>query len=82
MTEAQVKAIPAFRTLPFYDESDPQSDGITTIQGGASFRAIRECTTLQDVLDSLKNPRLVPLGALRAGPPGQQVVVVYFGYQP
>ena len=50
-----------------------------TVVGARNYRSVRECTTLQEVEDCLKDPRLVPLGALRAGRAGSQVVVAYFG---
>ena len=80
MTEAQLRLFPVFQALPLYDESDPRADRITTAAGaGHSYRAIRECATLQEVEDCLKDPRLVPLGGLRAGLNGRAAVVVYFG---
>ena len=79
MTEAQLHLVPAFRALPLYDESDPRADRITTVAGAGNYRAIRECATLQEVEDCLKDPRLVPLGALRAGDGAGQVVLAYFG---
>jgi hypothetical protein len=75
MTDQQLRAFPAFKTLPVYDESDARADLITTSHG----MKVREATTMAEVAASLQNPRLVPLGGLRVGPVGQQVVVVYFG---
>jgi hypothetical protein len=78
MTEAQLRAFPRFKTLPVFDESDVRSDSLTTVQGaGNQYRAIRECSTLQEVENCLNDPRLVPLGGLRAVSSGQ--VVAYFG---
>lgn len=71
MTEGQLKAFPAFKTLPVYDESDERADSITN---GSGWK-IRECTTVAGVQDCLKDPKLVPLGGLRVG----QKVVAYFG---
>jgi hypothetical protein len=79
--ESQLKAISAFKSLPVYDESDERSAGITSAPPSDTYRGVRECWTLQEVLDGLKDPRLVPLGALRAGVDGGQVVVAYFGVQ-
>jgi hypothetical protein len=79
MTEPQLRAFPAFKVLPIYDEGDERSDTITTVAAAGPYQAIRECPRLQDVEDCLKDPRLVPLGGLRAGRDGQQVVVAYFG---
>jgi len=81
MTEAQLRLFPVFRTLPLYDESDPRADQITTVAGAGNYRAIRECATLQEVETCLKDSRLVPLGALRGGGSGGQVVLAYFGEQ-
>ena len=79
MTEAQLHLLPAFQALPLYDESDPRADQITTVVGARKYRAIRECATLREVEDCLRDSRLVPLGALRAGGAGSRVVLVYFG---
>lgn len=81
MTEAQLLTISEFKSLPIFDESDEQSTTITYIPNDGRYHSIRECWTLPDVLASLKNPRLVPLGAIRAGIDGKQVVVAYFGVQ-
>jgi hypothetical protein len=78
MTEAQLRTIPAFQTLPVYDESDERSNAITNARAGG-FRAIRECLTLQEVEECLRNPRLVPLGALRATAGGNGRAIAYFG---
>jgi hypothetical protein len=75
MTEEQLRAFPAFRTLPVYDEADERADAITFGKG----RKVRECTTVAEVETCLKDPRLVPLGGLRVGLNGQAGVVVYFG---
>lgn len=75
MTVEQIRAFPAFKTLPFYDESDERSDSITSGQG----RKVREWTTMVEVEACLQDPKLVPLGGLRVGPVGQEAVVVYFG---
>ncbi len=76
MTEEQLRAFPAFKALPVYDERDPRADGITS--GAGPGRRLRECTTMAEVEAYLKTPRLVPLGGLRVGPAGRAVVVVYF----
>jgi hypothetical protein len=82
MTEEQLKAVPRFVSLPIYEEGDPQADTITTVAGAGRYKSIRECNSLRDVQRCLKNPRLVPLGALRAAYDGKAVVVAYFGEQP
>ena len=74
MTDQQLRAFPAFKTLPVYDESDGRADTLTHGVG----RKVRECATMAEVEACLANPRLIPLGALRAGPDGQRIVVVYF----
>jgi hypothetical protein len=74
MTEPQLRAFPAFRTLPVYDEADERADTLTSGVG----RKVRECVSMAEVEACLANPRLVPLGGLRAGVDGQKVVVVYF----
>ena len=76
MTEPQLKLLPAFRFLPVYDESDEQSHSLTTGMGKGG--SVRECTTMAEVEACLANPELVPLGAVRAGKGGSQLVVVYF----
>jgi hypothetical protein len=81
VTEIQLLAIPEFATVPIYDESDPESATITSASAGGKYRSVRECSTLREVRDCLKNPQLVPLGALRAEAGGGQVVVAYFGEQ-
>jgi hypothetical protein len=78
MTEAQLRVFPAFKALPIFDESDARADTLTTVQGaGTQYRAIRECPTLQEVQDCLKDSRFIPLGGLRVASTGQ--VVAYFG---
>jgi hypothetical protein len=79
MTEAQLRAIPAFLHLPVFDESDPRSDSITSVDGTGPCRSIRECSTLREVERCLNNDRFVALGALRAGKGGEKIVVAYFG---
>ena len=76
MTEDQLKGFPPFQILPVYDESDPRADTIT--HGGGSQK-VRECTTVVEVEDCLKNPTLLPLGAIRVKHNGRDAVVVYFG---
>jgi len=78
MTEQQLRAFPALKTLPVYDESDERADAITSGSG----HKLRECTTMAQVEACLKNTRLIALGALRVGLDGQKVVVVYFGEVP
>jgi hypothetical protein len=73
MTEAQLKSFPAFRALPIFDESDQNASSITPP------RAVRECSTIQQVEESLRDAGLIPLGALRASQPGGSIVVAYFG---
>jgi hypothetical protein len=77
VTEQQLRAFPPFKTLPVYDENDERADSITS--GAGNGRMVRECTTLAEVEECLKNPKLVPLGGLRVGTDGQTAVVVYFG---
>jgi hypothetical protein len=77
MTEEQLKAFPAFRALPVYDESDARSDFLTKPPAG--FRRIHECATLDEVLRCLKQTQFVPLGGLRATTSDGPVVVAYFG---
>jgi hypothetical protein len=78
VTETQLLAIPEFAALPIYDESDERSATITSAPTGGTYHRIRECWTLREVQDGLKDTQLVPLGALRAGDDGQ-IVVAYFG---
>jgi hypothetical protein len=78
VTETQLLAIPEFKSLPILDESDERSAAITSASTDGIYQGVRECWTLRDVRDALKDPRLVPLGALRAGGDGQ-IVVAYFG---
>ncbi|HJZ53405.1 MAG TPA: hypothetical protein VKE74_00515 [Gemmataceae bacterium] len=73
MTEAQMRAFPALRALPIYDEHE-RANSITSGRG----QHVRECPTVQEVEDCLKDSRLVPLGGLRVGVDGPPVVVVYF----
>jgi hypothetical protein len=79
MNEQQLFAFPAFRALPIYDEHDQRTNTITTVAGAGNYARIVECTTIQEVEDCLKDSRFVPLGAIRAGAVGKQVVVAYFG---
>ena len=79
MTEAQLQTLPEFKTLPVYDESDERSATLTSAHTDGTYQGVRECWTLREVQDGLKNPRLVPLGALRAATGGGPVVVAYFG---
>lgn len=81
MTESQLLSLPGFTTLPVYDERDERSATITAAHTDGRYRFVRECWTLDEVQDGLKNPRWVPLGALRAGGVDGQVVA-YFGEQP
>jgi hypothetical protein len=78
VTETQLLLFKEFQRLPIYDESDARAAAVATPQG-AGYPRIRECSTLQEVQDSLKDSRLIPLGALRAGADGNKVVVAYFG---
>jgi hypothetical protein len=77
MTEEQIRAIAAFKTLPVYDESDERANAITF--GYGNNEKVKECTTLAEVEECLRNSKLIPLGGLRAGPEGRKVVVIYFG---
>jgi hypothetical protein len=79
MTEAQLKSFPAFKQLPIYDESDERANSITTVHGAAKYPNIRECLTLAEVQECLKNPRYVPLGGLRATTADGPIAVAYFG---
>ncbi len=79
MTESQLLRFPEFSELPIYDEADEWADTIATVAGAGQYVRIRECATVQEVEACLKAPRLVPLGALCAGPDGNRVVVAYFG---
>ena len=76
MTEEQLRLFPAFRTLPIYDESDPRCHELVT--GAGDGRRIHECARMDEVEKCLANPRLVPLGGVRAGLNGRRTVVVYF----
>ena len=78
MTEAQLREFLPFRDAPLFDESDPRSDSITSPKPN-SYRSIRECSTLDQVRDSLRKGRYVPLGALRCRFGGQEIVVAYLG---
>jgi hypothetical protein len=72
MTEEQLKALAEFRSLPIYFENDPRAASIADGH-------IKECCTIDEVRACLADNTLSPLGALRAGPDGQQQVVAYFG---
>jgi hypothetical protein len=76
VTETQLKLFPAFKGLPVYEESDERSHSLTT--GMGKGKNVRECSTLAEVETCLANPKLVPLGGVRAGEDGRKVVVVYF----
>jgi hypothetical protein len=80
VTEAQLQAFPEFRRLPIYDESDQRADTITNRTG--PYKVIREYTTVQQIQDALKNPGLVPLGAIRVAGIGGRVVIAYFAEKP
>jgi hypothetical protein len=82
MTEEQLLAVPEFATLPVYDEEDERADTITSAAAAGRYKSLRECATFQEVLFNLKNPRLVPLGALRTTGNGRPLVVAYFGERP
>ena len=77
MTETQLRLIPALQTLPVYDESDERSHSLAT--GFGKGEHVRECVTMAEVEECLADPKLVPLGSVRAGQAGSKVVVVYFG---
>ena len=75
MTEEEIRALPPFAALPIYDEHDGQANSIT-----GRYKSIRECWSLEEVKECLRDPKLVPLGVLRATPAaGRTVVVAYFG---
>jgi hypothetical protein len=76
MTEDQLRLFPAFRTMPIFDERDPRCHEFAA--GAGDGRRIHECTRMDEVERCLANPRLVPLGGVRAGANGRQRVVVYF----
>jgi hypothetical protein len=79
MTEAQLRAFLEFKALPIYDESDPRANALTFPPGAGPYKGVRECSTVQEVVDCLKDSHLVPLGGLRAANDGGPVVVAYFG---
>jgi len=74
MTEAQVRLFPALRTVPVYDESDARSHSLV----GGMGRKVRECSTLAEIEECLKNQELVPLGGVRCGESKREMVVVFF----
>jgi hypothetical protein len=76
MTEEQLRAFPAFKKLPIFDEREERADTVT--RGPGNFRQVRECSTVRQVTDCLKDSRLAPLGALRVTIDGGHVVVAYF----
>ncbi|MFL5327592.1 MAG: hypothetical protein ACJ8C4_01645 [Gemmataceae bacterium] len=71
MTEEQLRAFVEFRNLPVYLENDPRAASIADGH-------VKECCTIDEVQACLADTTLIPLGALRAGPDGQQQVVAYF----
>ena len=75
MTETQLRLYPGFENLPVYDESDPRSYEIAF----GYQQQVRECSLLQDVESCLADPKLIPLGGVRVGDNGQQVVIAFFG---
>jgi len=75
MIEEQLRAFPAFRTLPIVDEDDDRAISITRNHA-------RECTTIDQVQKCLQDSQLQPVGALRAKPNGHIVVVAYFTTKP
>ncbi len=79
MSESQLLLFPPFQSLPVYDESDERASTIALLSAAGPYARLRECATLREVEEALRNPRLVPLGALRAGTDGRKVVVAYFG---
>ncbi len=80
MTEAQLKSFAKFRSLPVYDEGDAQANALTFPSG--QYRTVRTCTTLQEVEECLRDPRLVPLGGLRAVGKDGPIAVALFGELP
>jgi hypothetical protein len=77
MTEAQLKSFAALKELPVYDEHDPRFDAVVAAAGG--HHLLTECATLAEVEKRLKDPLYRALGALRAGPDGETVVIAFFG---
>ena len=77
MTEDQVRLFPALRQMPIYDESDERVHGLIGSDGRA--KRVRECSRLAEVEECLTDPALMPLGGVKVGTDGTQVVVVYFG---
>jgi hypothetical protein len=59
-----------------YDESDPRCHELAA--GAGDGRTVHECSKVAEVERCLADPRLVPLGGIRAGADGRQTVVVYF----
>ena len=55
MTEDQLRALPAFRTLPVYDESDPRSHELAT--GAGDGRKVHECSKVAEVERCLDLPK-------------------------
>jgi hypothetical protein len=83
MTEQQLRAVPQFAGLPIYDEHDGRAVSITTVHGAGKYANIRECWSVDDARRLLADPRMVPLGSLRAVPrAGETVFVAYFGELP
>ena len=76
MTEEQLKAIPAFADLPFYDESDERAEVLTRPADGV--HRVCECATIDEVFRCLGKSNHIPLGALRAWVNGGPIVVAYF----
>src|SRR4051794_23415060 len=75
MNESQLLLFPGLADLPIFDENDARSHKFLPAEG----RNIRECSLMEDVQECLRNPQLVPLGAVRFGVDGKKAVVVYFG---
>ena len=78
MSEAQLLLFPVFAALPIFDESDERAH--TFMAGHRKNGTIRECTRMEEVENCLKNPKFVPLGAVRFGT-ANKALVVYFGEQ-
>jgi hypothetical protein len=81
MSEEELRGIKEFANLPVYDEDDERADRITLVQSsGGCFTSIHEKSTLDEVRQALKNPKLVPIGGLRVeAPDGSFIVRAYFG---
>lgn len=81
--ENELRAVPPFDRLPVYDEADKRAGDITTVLRAGPYESIRECSELENLKQFLADPRMVPLGAIRARPTeGTAIVVAFFGVLP